>query len=487
MSTFKLSKIAMAVGVLLASQNASAVDVYVSGASALASTMPRLLNKFCKPTGRELVQAADLTTASLGNKNRTVYSCTFHDTYSSSVVATELGNLAGEAVNVYHSVEPGVSAAQDKLVGGSITGIIPLISGNTAVINFPDRSSKGSSTGTDSTFAGAVKYIASTSSAHSPNIGLTDVEPAMFTALNGNIPTYANAAAEGWTLPGGITNPGTVLTSDVVFQGTFGVAASYNAYQYGITNLSEIQLAALLNGGVNKWSKLGFNGTVGTKQDQVVICRRTPGSGTQAVFNALVNRVGCGANKDNSSFSVFAGNVTKEQMVTKAGISGGRWVVENATTSDVESCLDAAKGAGLYAIGIIGAEKTSNAAVTTATKYQFIDINGVRIEDRTETAGNTIDGSGDGFRKDRVISGQYPLVVSSTVQKSTVTGAVPTGLVDDFYTLLKSNAGDPLFTKTLPGIVSVPASRTGTFPNLADGASNYERGISTCNPLSWNN
>lgn len=79
----KFTKIALAVTVLLAAQNASAFDVYVSGASALRDTMPRLMDKFCKPHAT----AARALREVGGDKDRRAYSCTFHDNASNALVA----------------------------------------------------------------------------------------------------------------------------------------------------------------------------------------------------------------------------------------------------------------------------------------------------------------------------------------------------------------------------------------------------------------
>jgi hypothetical protein len=445
----KFTKIALAVTVLLAAQNASAFDVYVSGASALRDTMPRLMDKFCKPNA-----TAARTLREVGaDKDRRAYSCTFHDNASNAAVAAELGaTLAGKQVNVFHSVEPG--NAFDNAVGGSITGIIPLLNGSPVLLNFANLD--GTANGTDSTFAGASKFN-STQAPHDSQIGLSDVEPKMFSAAFGNLPTNAAAVAAGWKLPAGHT--AAELTSEVAFIGGFGIAVSQAGVANGLTNISTDQLAAVLAGDITDVQQLGL-----ATSQEIVVCRRTPGSGTQATFNALISHLGCGANSAGAQFSVASHD--------------GVGVIENATTGNVKTCLTAANTAGKAGIGILGLENKD-----VDPTYQIIDINGVKIWDVSETAGNTVDGTVDNVREEKIISGEYPLWVESTVQKSTKVSL--SAEQNAFYTLLKDKAGDPLFTKSLPGIVSDTTKRTGNLPNLDEGAINYSRAGNTCKPASF--
>jgi hypothetical protein len=454
--SMKLTKIAFAVAALVAAQNASAFDVYVSGASALRDTMPRLMERFCQPDSGATPRALREVGA---DKDRRAYSCTFHTAATNAPVAAELGTLAGKQVNVYHSVEPG--DAYNNLVGGSITGIIPLLANSTAVMNFSNLD--GAANGNDTTFV-APKYN-STQAPHVPEIGVSDVEPKLFTAAYANLPTDAGAVAAGWKLPAG-ANPA-ALVHDVAFIGSMGVAVTLNDYNAGVTNVSMDQLANILSGDLYNWNQVG-----GPNLD-IKVCTRAPGSGTKATFNALVNHKGCGANLSGTQFAV----------ATQADL-GVDFVEEASTTGGVIACLENANAQGLSAIGIVGLENASKSnPVSASAQWRFIDVNGVHVFDPAETAGNTLDGTVDNLREETIINGTYPLWIESVVVKSAKVslGADQTA----FYNLLKDKAGDPIFTKTLPGIVSEASKRTTKTNNLLGGASNFTRNKDTCAPAKY--
>ncbi|HEY3300743.1 MAG TPA: substrate-binding domain-containing protein [Methylophilaceae bacterium] len=454
----KFTKIALALATLAMAQNAAAFDVYVSGASALRDTMPRLMNKFCQTnsvaTPRTLTQVG-------ADKDLAAYSCTFHTVATANAAATpfnataELGALVGKQVTVYHSVKPGTTATLNNLVGGSITGIIPLINGSTnGLIKFAVLG--GTANGTDTTFAGAAKFNTPNSVAVEPQLGFTDVEPKLFSAAFGNVPTDSTATSAGWVIPTG--HSAAELVSEVAFVGSFGVGVSQNGVTAGLTNVSLDQLAAILSGDIASTGQLGLATDL-----PIRVCRRTPGSGTQATFNALVSHKSCGANKAGNEFVV-------------ADAAGNPQVTENATTTNVKSCLTAANTAGTeVAVGILGLENNTNDGT-----YQLVKVNNVQIFDTTETAANSLDGTADNIREDKIISGEYPLWVESHVVKS---GKVALSADQSaFYTLLKDKAGDPVFTKTLPGVVSDATKRTGNIPNLNEGAINFSRAANSCNP-----
>lgn len=450
----KATRIALAVAALTVAGQASAFDVYVGGASALRDTMPRLMNQWCKPhaDAARAVYEFDATAGAgiAADKDRRVYTCTFHDNTSNATVAADLGTLAGQAVRVFHSVEPGTSF--DSKLGGSITGVVPLLYTGVAnaQLNFVNPTGCASN-GTDSTFASAPKLACETQAKHDTEIGLSDVEPGKFTAEYGNLADDATIPAE-WKAP--LPSDPATLTQAVAFIGGFGVAVTDNLVAAGVTNLSQAQLAALLSGQVSDWSQ------VGGPSLPVKVCRRTPGSGTQATFNALVSRKKCGANVGGAEFP--DGRAADFSHIS-----------ENATTGNVKTCLVNAQAAGIGGVGILGLENNADEA-----SWDIIAYNGVQIWDKAGT-GDTVDGTNDKVREDLIINGQYDLYVESTVQKRAGLGTDQ----DAFFTLLSTKAGDPLFTKNLPGIVSKADFRVT--PALNEGAMYFSRSGDTCAPSTY--
>ncbi|MFM9913810.1 MAG: substrate-binding domain-containing protein [Methylophilaceae bacterium] len=450
----KVSKIAFAVASLMLAGQASAVDVYVSGASALRDSMPRLMDRFCQTnavaTPRKMYVAA-VPLAALDNDRR-VFSCTFHTTTTNATIGAEIpATLRGQFVRVFHSVEVGDAGTLDNLIGGSITGIVPLLyTGNAnAQLNFLniDSGTPVNLNANDTTFVGAARFSHNVQAKADSQIGLSDIEPSKFTPEFGNVPDAA-AVPDEWK-----NFDPSVLTGTVAFLGGFGVAASQNLITAGMTNITEPQLAAVLSGNITNWSQIGGPNLA------VKVCRRTPGSGTQGTFNALISHVGCGANKGGAE--LIAGR--------QADFPGV--IFENPTTGNVRTCLQTGNDAGLGTVGILGLENNGS-----DTKYQIISFDGVKIWD---TTGDTVDGKVDSIREDKIISGEYPLYVESTVQERPGL----TGLQHDFYTLLSDKAGDTVFTTSLPGVVTTAAKRTTGALNA--GASNFARGGDTCNPSAY--
>lgn len=453
----KVSKIALAVATAFVANAAVAapVDIYISGASALRNTMPRLMDRYCQAasvaTPRSIHTFGTSVTSSSNGANRRAYACTFRT--AGSAEGDEIpAALQGKEVVVHHSVEPGVSATLNNLVGGSITGIVPLLPGNSAVVQFTNAT--GSTTGATDTaagagFVGATIYTGATETSATagsdvkPDLGISDIEPKLFAAEYLNLPTDPAAIAAGWELNG--QDPA-ALENVVAFNQGFGIIASQNLVTAGLTSISMDQLAAVLSGEVANWNQIGGPNL------PVRVCRRTPGSGTQATFNALINKVGCGASFTNLG-------------ITPGDAAGYANVSENATSGAVTACVIAAHDAGTEgAIGLLGLDTNGANA-----KYKHLAINGEVIW--SNTAGvDSVDGEVDNILEQKLESGLYPLLVESIVAKSAA--KTLSDEANAFYTLLAERSGVPLFTDKLPGVV-------------APSATKFTRSGDTCNQLTF--
>jgi hypothetical protein len=301
-------------------------------------------------------------------------------------------------------------------------------------------------------FPGASVFNCSQEELGFPDMGLSDVEPKKF--YGQNVPRASSGAPAVWYA----TDPAPLdAVATPVFINGFGVAVTKDDAGAPIMPaLSSEQLAALLAGVIGNWRDLGGPDL------PVRICRRTPGSGTQATFNLLVSRSQCASPQYSQEVDIAQGD--------------GSFVIENNTTSQVKACLSAARASGLGALGLLGLENNEAAA-----DWEFADINGAKIFD---PAGDAVDGSLDRIREDRIISGLYPLWVESTLQKR-LHGAPLSARQEALYTFLVTNIGDPLFTKTLPGIVSL-AAYWGAFPGASRpdpsrGIGDFTRDGDTCN------
>jgi hypothetical protein len=453
----KITRIAFAIGAMMAASSASAFDVYVGGASALRDTMPRFLDLFCEPHGTAARAVYRFNTGPGTDSDRRVFTCTF----KTNATLTALG-LSGDPVRVFHSVEPGNSLDAD--LGGSITGVVPLLYTNNsnAQLNYlvlPGENINGVvgscvADGTEADFGNAPRNKCTSQTKRADTeVGFSDVEPAKFTALFSNLPT-APAVPNEWKSfnPSPLNSPNAVA----VFGQMFGIAATDAAIAAGITNLSHDQLAAVLSGDVATWDRLGFTNT-----DPVFVCRRTPGSGTQATFNARVSGRGCG----NPAF------LQQTPIGDEAGFFPN--IDENNTTSAVKTCLVNHNAAGNKAIGILSLENKNNEAGWDIINYNSVDVwNDLGV-------GDTNDGTVDNVLEDKAISGVYDLWVESTVQHRVGLGGDQLG----FYNLIAQQGGLPSITLALPGNVALAAQVVNSSaPNtLAGGHLYFTRNTDSCN------
>jgi len=77
-----------------------------------------------------------------------------------------------------------------------------------------------------------------------------------------------------------------------VFQQTFGFAVSTGL---GITDLPKAQIAAIFDGLVTDWSKVGTSANTKVKATatEIIVCNREIGSGTRAASDIFLNGTGC--------------------------------------------------------------------------------------------------------------------------------------------------------------------------------------------------
>ncbi len=215
--------------------------------------------------------------------------------------------------------------------------------------------------------------------------GISDVEPALFTGPNvpaGSVPVTAAQLAKI-----------DVTSMNAVIFGIPVTNALYQALQevqYGAANvgsnleehmpsLSKSQVASLFSGGLRNWDDLqvndGLGGTVGLAsfpfaaaaaptldvfgpftRPLVHICRRVPGSGTQAQFNAKFTNSPC--------------NATATPPLTAGSPINGPIVQLNSGSGDVTTCLNDKQAINRWALGIQSLEKNS-------PSWKFIKIDHV--------------------------------------------------------------------------------------------------------------
>jgi hypothetical protein len=162
-------------------------------------------------------------------------------------------------------------------------------------------------------------------------------------------------------------------------------------WNLALSSMTKPIYSAIMTGAFTDWSTVPNSGSSGP----IVICRRIPGSGTQAVTNLYAGNTGCTAvatptvDRSNSTGGAFTPSVgTTPGNWNIVGKTTGLFVVEGNGSGDVRKCMDAAYfggsyttkdrdskldltvnfGAGGYkAIGVLSLDSLSNSVLTVGT------------------------------------------------------------------------------------------------------------------------
>jgi len=282
------------------------------------------------------------------------------------------------------------------------------------------------------------KYLCPNTMTAVPDLGVSDVEPALF--ITGNLPT--GEVALNPTELGQITATSTNSTA-------LGIAVTDNLYNAGVTSLSRTQIASLFLGSYTDWSKLGVSGVSGP----VLVERREAGSGTQAGTNNYFGGAPC-----VGTGGQFMANATVASNPTTP--ISGYTVVQNGDTGTLAANMNASYAAGNQAIGLIGLNKQPGAS----DHWHFVAIDGV-----APTLSNLINGS-------------YAFYVEQSIQQrnTTVNGvAAPSGNVATFLTTFTARAEDPAILGPLGGLAALP---TNFDPTIYANTSKATKQGNSCAP-----
>ena len=247
----------------LAPNAAYDLEIRVSGATAVDNQFEAYVDELCGGTQDSFFQDSDVARG---------YGCT--------VLA---GKVAG--------VSTDLNVLFMKNSSGSSAGVAPVA--NKTMVPFLDLSTCVAGTVNGGTFDCTDANVNKQA-----EIGVSDVEPELFTIVANGSKVFDSS----------------VLTVNTVNAQTFGVVASVglrNALQaaQGLTigsddvanmpTMSSDLVANLFAGKISSWDDLvggtgvGIATAAGQSNDEVNICVRTPGSGTQAQFNAFYMKNAC--------------------------------------------------------------------------------------------------------------------------------------------------------------------------------------------------
>jgi hypothetical protein len=331
-------------------------------------------------------------------------------------------------------------------------------------------------------------YTCSSTANQWSDIGITDTEPALH-----NIDVNTPPALVGQSVSDAES---ALLDSKSAFQQVFGIAVSqalYNDLQSAqfalgqiptatsVPSLSKSAVANYLSGAFQDPSSgFGWQPLFATSatlpalagpSHPVLICTRTPGSGTKSGANAYFLNNPCG------------GGANQLLPATAAQSSAGFTVSESSGTGGVQTCLTTA-GSSAYAIGIVGHD---NAAGGSNPGAQFVAIDGVVPS------------------RDNAKNGLYDWVVESWMQWNptyisnfkTVTGGATGAQVMAYLTDFRTRAGSPdvmnAFSTTQQDGVMAIADGVSTIYNDPNNVNNKKfvsritKLGNSCSPSLWVN
>lgn len=229
--------------------------------------------------------------------------------------------------------------------GGSVFGVDP-VARNQAIESLNVTSTTcgdsrpGGGVGTGGAGTSTSPYVCTTSlNSRIPDVGVSDVAPRLF---------HGDYNTEGGEIggPNGGNPAPALIASELAALGVpvplyglaFGVPITKNV---GLVDLDKATISAIMTGNLGTWNQV--NSTLAA--DDILICRRVPGSGTQAVFNMYFGNYPCNT---TNAFNVPADrnasaawdDATNTYTVSPG--TGGVVVIENSTSGDVRKCLNSA-------------------------------------------------------------------------------------------------------------------------------------------------
>lgn len=366
-----------------------------------------------------------------------------------------------------------------------------------------------------------------------PDLGVSDVEPALFQEpFNTENDTPALSVAETAR-----------LTPTPVNQLMMGLVATKTVP--ASTYLSRAAYGAMLSGAAQTWDQVDPS-----LSGDVVVCRRVEGSGTQASYNWFFNNFPCSVQEngftaparmsDSYGFKESGSGTTADPYIINP--TAGFTVIENSSSGNVRSCLQAANDGVDYlfttwdsdeqknntfkvtfsesgpvkAVGVLSLDSYTSSIATGDFSFRHLDGAGEYLYDAaTKTLSSSAGATGIAPSKANLVAGKYDFVVELSMQSRNVAVSneqgdnVPAiaGVQSAFATEFAKRAGSPQFTGNFENTgtqVSTPeafASLPQYWAGLTNGSgsdvngsgvrfadlyvSKYTRNANTCAPLQY--
>ena len=361
----KLTKISAAVALTVASSSVMAlaptetadVVLQISGATAADKQVENYINQLC--------EAGTLDRFNNPADSASAFFC--------NVLAADSG-LAGDRKILFH-----------KASGGSSQGVEPVTgAGSVPALDL------GSCT---ETAAGSQEWTCSNTTVSRPaEVGISDVEPELFSitangAKNVDLSQPLTVSPVNAQTFGIVVSPGlrdALQTAQGLIAGSDEVSE--------MPSLSSNVIANLFAGNIASWNNLkgaagaGLAAGLAAGKQDVNICLRSPGSGTQAQFNAFYMKNSCAyRGAGNLSFvglntATDSDGIENNSAVPVDPLFGfplpGPHIHKNKGSSDLGKCITNVNADDRWAIGVQSLEKTDEGR-TNRNDYKFVAVDGV--------------------------------------------------------------------------------------------------------------
>ncbi|MGH8551372.1 MAG: hypothetical protein ACRERU_22740 [Methylococcales bacterium] len=375
------------------------IEIFMSGASAQDNNIETLFNQLCV-SGTLDIFRDNSNPARPGREHRAFF-CNLD---SSQVPGLSLTNPAV----LFHK----------RSAGGSALGVNPIVE-NTAIDALAINNGNCARVGTTNEWLCAINNAGDLIQRVS-TAGVSDVNPELFFSINTpqgfnpvnhntvrNTIDVTSAAALVFGIPV-TTSLRDALQEVQINAGRLAAGCIGQNNEACMPSLSTNQISSLLWGSVNHWDQTRVPDSTGTLMPftqalatvappgrrQVAICRRVPGSGTQAQANAKFLHRPCSGFALNPA---VAANSTDTGAI-HSNPTTGPIVIENSGSGDVALCLNdfnngtnlSGNNPDLQSRWAIGVQSTENNASLT-DNYRFIKVDGVAPTIRNAANGTYLD------------------------------------------------------------------------------------------------
>jgi len=361
-------------------------------------------------------------------------------------------------------------------LGGSTQGVAPLLNGGDAtqthmLIDASCTTGSGPSPATDVQKPGFICAGTTTGLAHG---GFSDVEPPLLQAsINGG----SNLDTSGLDAAGFVQNIFAVAANKKLYlalqkaQGLVaGSATDIDESAAAQPSIPKTFIAGALTGQLlgSSSSKKGWNLLIPATVDsninnkRINVCRRTPGSGTQAASNLYFANNPCGGTANQ--YTPVAGSTSVAPAVL-----GSLTVQQGSSTGVVETCLSTAESladatGGAYAIGVLGRENNPQALVNGVPSekgYRYVKLSGATPS------------------RASLIAGDYDFAVEASMQWAKAGAAnAPAADMLALLTKMRSELGKASILQGLDpdlqnGLAALPSTVTGAWSDLDATTKSY--------------